>query len=116
MTALRLAHALEDAPIYESDVVDKYPLLTVSMLRAARRRGRISWIRGKQGRAYYLPSDIEAYILSDLGVPCQSQEPAPSSNSAGSGSRSYRTRPAITDAGLSEAQIDRVALRLARQI
>ncbi len=116
MSAPSATKFVGDDPIYEADVVDKYPLLSVSTLRSARKARQISWIKGKQGRAYYRPSAIEDFIANHLEMSCHAPEKTLSLNSANSGSQKSPPRLSIIDSGLNPELAEHAAQALARKI
>jgi hypothetical protein len=65
----------------EVDVLQRWPALSKSGLRAARHGGRIAWVKGKRGSAWYRPSAIETFITEELEQPCHDLAKKLSSNS-----------------------------------
>jgi hypothetical protein len=70
--------------ISEAAVLKRWPLLSKHQLRAARKAGRISWIKGKRGSAWYRAIFVENFIAQELE--CLAQESDPYLKSAASGS------------------------------
>jgi len=95
--------------ISENDVLARWPALSKSALLAARKSGRIGWVRGKRGSAWYREEAIEAFITKELEQPCHDQEHDRFSNLADNGSPRTPVRPSYTASGLSQALEEHVA-------
>ena len=67
-----------DALMSEPDVLTRWPALSKSGLRAARHDGRIRWVRGKRGSAWYRATAIETFISQELEQPCLDPDPGSS--------------------------------------
>ena len=107
-----------DDPIPEAQVLARWPVLSAAGLRRARLEGKIGWVRGKRGSAWFRPTAVQAYIHDFLEnePSCHVSERPHSLNSAASGSRAAQIRPASTDIGLSPEAIEQAALAFARKI
>lgn len=76
-----------DTLLSESQVVKTWPCLSRIGLRAARKSGKIRWVRGQRGTAWYEPSAVREYIRDVLEVArWLDHDPDPCSNSAVNGS------------------------------
>src|SRR5262245_43871430 len=105
-----------DGLIDEQAVLDRWPALSRSKLRAARKSKRVGWVCGKRGYAWYRPSAIEEFIRKELEKPCLAQEPTPSSSLEGNGLPTNTEQKSSTDSGLSQEQEELVAQRLVQKI
>jgi len=100
----------------EADVLDRWPALSKSSLRTARQQGRISWVKGKRGSAWYRASAVEKFIEKRLEQPCHDQDQSPSSKSEGTGLRESRTDQDFIITGMTQELEERAARSLARTI
>jgi len=107
---------LPDDPIPEAEVLARWPVLAASALRIARHQGKIAWIRGKRGTAWYRAEAVQSYISTYMEQPCRALERHPSSNLEDNGSRTSRAAPISTDIGLSRDLEEHVAKAFARKI
>lgn len=119
MTASAQRRVDDDAAvtmISESDVLARWPALSLALLRRARKQGQISWIPGKRHSAWYRADAVEQFIANYVEQPCRAVAKLPSSNSADSGSPSIPDRHSSTVSGLSQDLEEHAALHFARQI
>src|SRR5580692_5841965 len=105
-----------DEPISEKDVLDRWPLLSLEDLRAARKHGRIAWISGKRGSAWYRPSAVQIYITEFKERRCHVREKTPSSSLANNGSAQFLEAPRSTASGMTRELEERVAQASAQRI
>jgi hypothetical protein len=100
----------------EPDVLSRWPALSKCGLRAARKTGRISWVRGKRGSAFYREEAIEQFIQKELEKPCRDHARDLYLNSAANGSPGSPAHPSTTDFGLSQELEEHAAQACARKI
>jgi hypothetical protein len=100
----------------EATVLSRWPALSKSLLRIARQQGRISWVKGKRGSAWYRPPSVETFITKELEQPCLDHAPDRSLSSAGNGSLTTQDRRSSIDSGLNSELEERVALASAQRI
>jgi len=108
--------APNDALISEADVLTRWPALSKSKLLAARKAGRIAWVRGKRGAAWYRATSIEHFITMELEQPCRDRENMPSLNSAANGSPKNPAAVASIASGMTPAMAARAAQASAQRI
>jgi hypothetical protein len=102
--------------IAEADALTKWPALSKSGLRAARHTGRIAWVRGKRGSAWYRLSAIETFIQQELEQPCRARAYDHSLRSLTNGSPMTQDRHSSIDSGLSLELEELVAQASAQRI
>ena len=100
----------------EPDVLARWPALSKCGLRAARQAGRISWVKGKRGSAWYREETIESYIAKELEQPCHDLARDHSLNLAANGLPKIPAPHFSTDSGLSQALEEHAARACARKI
>jgi hypothetical protein len=105
-----------DDPISESDVLDKYPMLSIGMLRKARTEGTIAWVKGKRNSAWYRQSAVQKFIADYMESPCREAEKHRSLNSPDIGSPESPGVLSFTDIGLSPELVELAAHRCAQKI
>lgn len=108
--------SFSDHLIAEADVLARWPALSKSGLRAARHAGRIAWIRGKRGSAWYRASAIEEFIRRELEQPCREQGPDRYSNSVANGLPKNPDVPASIVSGMTPEMEELVAQASAQRI
>jgi hypothetical protein len=102
--------------ISEADALKRWPPLSKSRLLAARKCGRIAWVRGKRGSAWYRPSAIETFITMELEQPCRGRAQEISLNSAANGSPKNQVPHSSIVSGLSPALEEHAARACAQKI
>jgi hypothetical protein len=102
--------------VSEAAVLTEWPVLSKATLTRARKSGRIAWIRGKRGSAWYRPSAIEEFIKKELEQPCRAHAPDHSLNSKGNGLLKNPASPDSIDSGVTPALAERVAQASAHRI
>ena len=107
---------LADPLLSERTVLERWPALSKCGLRAARQTGRIAWVRGKRGSAWYRPSAIEIFIINEMEQPCLAPAPGRSSRSAINGSLRNLVVPVTTATGKTQPQAEQDALASAQRI
>jgi hypothetical protein len=100
----------------EKAVLKQWPCLSHEGLLIARKRGIISWVRGKRGSPFYRPDAVRQYIADYLENPCQDPAPEACSKSAVTGSPRSRTVRDITLSGLTPAMVELAGEASARRI
>jgi hypothetical protein len=108
-----------DQLLAEQAVLTRWPALSKATLINARKSGKIAWVRGKRGSAWYRASAIEDFIKKELEQPCHEQGPDRYSNSAANGSPKNLDAPATIVSGMSpdmEKMEELVALASAQRI
>jgi hypothetical protein len=96
--------------ISETEVLVRWPALSKAGLKAARENGKISWVRGKRGSAWYRPSAIEHFINQELEQPCRDHARAPSLNLPGNGLPTIPVASGSIASGVTRAMEEHVAL------
>jgi hypothetical protein len=102
--------------ISETEALARWPALSKSGLRSARHAGRIAWVRGKRGSAWYRPSAIETFIQQELEQPCRARAHDHSLLSQTNGSPTTQDRHSSIASGLSQELEERVAQASAQRI
>jgi hypothetical protein len=105
-----------EALISEQDVLKRWPVLSGSKLLGARKSGRIAWVRGKRGAAWYRASAVEIFIAKELEQPCRDPGPEIYLRSADSGSPKSLADQGSIASGMTPALAERAALASARRI
>lgn len=101
----------------ESQVIKFWPCLSRIGLRAARKSGKIRWVRGQRGTAWYETSAVREYIRDVLEVArCLDHDPDPCSNSAVNGSRPRAIEEICTAIGSTPELEEHVAKVCAQRI
>src|SRR6185437_7022522 len=106
----------EDTLISEREVLRRWPVLSLDDLRGARKSGRITWVAGKRGSAWYRPSAIQAYISEFKEHRCLARERMPCSSLATNGSAEFPEARHSTVSGLTQEMEERVAQASAQRI
>jgi hypothetical protein len=102
--------------IAEADVLKQWPVLSRALLLAARKQGRIAWVRGKRGSPFYRPSAIEEFIHKELEQPCRAHAHDHSLNSAANGSPTTQHPDSSIVSGLSPVLEEHAARAYAQKI
>lgn len=100
----------------EKAVLNQWPCLSLEGLRAARAAGKIAWVKGKRGSAWYRPEAIRNYIREYLEKPCRAPELEPSSNSAAIGSPPSQGENVYTLSGLTPEMVEHAGRASAQRI
>lgn len=103
------------ALLSESEVLARWPALSKSGLRAARKAGRISWIKGKRGSAWYREEAIETFIHEELEL-CRARAHEKNTFAAINGSRRNQAALVGTVSGLTKEQEELAAHLSAQRI
>lgn len=106
----------ESELISELEVLRRWPALSKSTLRAARKAGRISWIKGKRGSAWYRVTAIKSFINAEMEIPCRDRVHDQNTLAAINGSQKSRGAPAGTGFGLTKEQEELAAHLCAQRI
>jgi hypothetical protein len=102
--------------ISEVAVLARWPALSKSTLRAARKAGRISWVKGKRSSAWYRASAVEKFIEKRLEQPCHDQDQSPYLSSVANGSLTTQGPKNFIGSGLPSDLEELVARASAQRI
>jgi len=118
MAAIVALHpsAAGDEPVPERSVLDRWQLLSSGGLLAARRAGKIAWIKGKRGSVWYRPSAVRDYIAAYLENPCHDRAQDHCSSSTDNGSLPSMEAGTSTGSGLTPELQEHVERVLAQSI
>lgn len=105
-----------DRLIQEKQVLSYRPMLSRSILLAARRQGIITWTEGKQGSAWYRLADVDDFLKREKEFRCQDPGRKPCSNSTANGSGGKSESHSSTGTGMMRPLDIAVAQASARRI
>jgi hypothetical protein len=118
MSALSpVPQSIEDSEFLpEGQVLQRWPFLSVSRLRAARRAKKIKWIRGKRNSAWYHPRAVLAFITEELEIECHDLDQTLSANLGGNGLLPKPAAQTFTDFGMMQELEEHAARASAHRI